>query len=136
MAYEFTEEGGLGFRPDTLTPLHWVGIGLATVTGLVHLYLFTTEDWLPFLLAGVGFLVAVALLLANVRRTYLYLLGIAFTVAQIVGYLLLPLGPLWIGVLDKLVQVALIGVLGYLYWREGTKEGERPVMGTPEAESG
>lgn len=131
----FTEDGGFGLALDTLGPLHWAGIVLATVTAVVHLYLFAIEDWLPFLLAGVGFLVAVGLLVFNVRRAYLYPAGIAYTVAQIVGYLLLPLGPLWLGVLDKAVQVALVAVLGYLYWAEVMDRGQRSVTGAPKARS-
>ena len=30
-------------------------------------------------------------------------------------YLALPLGPVWIGVVDKVVQVALIAVLAYRF---------------------
>lgn len=132
----FTEEGGLRLAIDTLDPLHWAGIGLAAITGALHLYLFAVEDWLPFLLAGLGFFAAIALLAVNVRRKYLYPVGVAYTVAQIAGYLVLPLGPLWLGVLDKAVQVALVGVLGYLYWTEVMDRGRRSVTGTAKARSG
>lgn len=103
-----------------LTPVHWTALGLAAVTGVIHLYLYATDDWLPFLLAGAGFLGAIGLFFALKRyRRPIYLAGIVFTAAQMVGYLLLPMGPLWLGVLDKAVQVALVVALGYLFVADG-----------------
>lgn len=133
MTYAIAEEGGIRPNLDRLGPLHWLGIVLAAITGANHLYLFTTEDWLPFVLAGVGFFVAIGLLLFNVNRLYLYPLGVIYTFAQIVGYLMMPLGPLWIVVLDKSVQVALIAVLGYLHYTEVMDRGERSVTGKAKA---
>ncbi|WP_416838900.1 hypothetical protein [Haloferax sp. DFSO52] len=99
-----------------LTPIHWTAIGLAAITGVIHLSLYVTDDWLPFLFAGVGFLGAIALFVVLPRhRRPLYVAGMLFTASQIVGYLLFPMGPLWLGVLDKAVQIALIVVLGYLF---------------------
>lgn len=104
---------------SSLTPVHWGTLGLAAVTGAIHLSLYVTDSWLPFLLAGAGFFGAIGLffLLEDYRR-YLYLAGIPFTLAQIGGYLLVPTGPLWLGVIDKLVQVAFIVGLVYLYRSE------------------
>ena len=108
----------IGVEIGSFTPAHWLAVVLAAITGAVHLYLYTAEGWIPFLLAGLGFYGAVALLIVLPGyRTYLYPLGALFTAAQIVGYVLLPLGPLWLGVGDKIVQVALIGVLAYLFVR-------------------
>lgn len=110
--------------PGSLAPVHWTALGLAAATGLVHVYLYTTEDWLPFLLAGAGFLGAIGLFFAMKRyRRLLYAGGIAFTAAQIAGYLLFPMGPVWLGVLDKAVQAALILSLGYLFVRDGRAAG-------------
>lgn len=107
---------GLSYGIGSLRTLDWVAILLALVTAAIHLYLFTTEDWLPFLLAGAGFLGAVVLLIALPKyRHWLYPVGGLFVASQIVGYLLLPLGPLWIGVLDKAIQVVLIIVLVQLF---------------------
>lgn len=119
MAQTETKRGFVRFEATTLSTLEWIGIALAAVTGAIHLYLFVTEDWIPLLLAGLGFFGAIVLLLILPDyRKYLYPVGILFTLAQIVGYLLLPLGPLWIGVLDKVVQVGFIVILGYLTYRE------------------
>jgi hypothetical protein len=112
--------------PDTaLSWVHWTALGLAAVTGAIHVYLYTTEDWLPFLYAGAGFLAAIGLffLLAGYRRP-IYAVGVPFTVAQIVGYAMFPLGPLWLGVLDKAVQVALVVALVALFVteRRGSQE--------------
>lgn len=103
-------------RTASLTPVHWTALGLAAITGVLHLYLYATEDWLPFLLAGAGFIGAIGLffLLRNYRRP-IYLAGVLFTAAQIVGYVLFPMGPLWLGLLDKGVQVTLVVTLGYLF---------------------
>jgi hypothetical protein len=121
-----TQEGrqqtGLSYGIESLRTLDWTAIALAIATPAIHLYLFTTEDWLPFLLAG-GFLGAVALLIALPKcRHWLYPVGALFVVSQIVGYLVLPLGPVWIGVLDKAIQVALIVVLVQLFRMSGKSE--------------
>ena len=112
-------EVGLTTPSSSLTVAHWSTMSLAAVTGVIHLYLYVTESWLPFLLAGAGFLGAIGLffLLKDYRR-YLYLVGVPYTLAQIGGYLMFPMGPLWLGVLDKAVQVAFIAGLVYLYLRE------------------
>lgn len=115
---ETSSRRSIGFDVGSLTTLDWVAIVLAAITGGVHLYLYTVEGWIPFLLAGLGFYGAIALLvILPGYRHYLYPLGALFTAAQIVGYVMLPLGPLWLGVGDKVVQVALIGVLAYLFVR-------------------
>lgn len=116
MSETATRHRRIGFETASLEPLHWLAIVLAAATGAIHLYLYTTEDWLPFLLAGVGFFGAIVLLivLPGYRR-WLYPLGILFVLVQIVGYVFLPLGPLWLGILDKVIQVALILVLVQLF---------------------
>jgi hypothetical protein len=108
----------------SLTTLHWVGIVLAVVTGVIHLVIglryFGTLQSYSFVLAGVAFLVAVGLLLIDFRRRLLYLVGIPFTAIQVVLYFYLNwpdvLSPVGLG--DKAVQVALIAVLIVLYRRE------------------
>ena len=105
-----------------LGPVHRLALGLAATTGVVHLYLFVTDSWLPFLLAGAGFLGAVGLFLAlpGYRRP-LYVAGVLFTLAQVAAYLLVPMGPVWLAVLDKTVQVALVLALGYLFVADGAR---------------
>ncbi|WP_411965577.1 hypothetical protein [Haloferax sp. YSMS24] len=99
-----------------LTPVHWTALGLTAITAVTHLYLFVTDDWLPFLFAGAGFLGLIGVLVAlpGYRRPS-YVVGILFTASQIIGYLLFPMGPLWLGVLDKAVQLALVVTFGYLF---------------------
>lgn len=110
---------GLTTPRTSLTMAHWGTLSLAAVTGVIHLYLYLTDSWLPFLLAGAGFLCAIGLffLLKDYRR-YLYLAGVPYTIVQIGGYLMVPMGPLWLGALDKAVQVAFIAGLVYLYFNE------------------
>lgn len=113
-----TETGSLAAttRRVRLTTAHRTAVGLTAVTGALHLYLYVTEDWLPFLLAGAGFLGALALFVVlQTHRRPLYAAGVLFTAAQVVGYLLFPMGPFWLGVADKAVQVALVATLGYLF---------------------
>jgi hypothetical protein len=116
--------GGLGLETDSLTPVHWLGVVLAAITGAIHLVLgagfLSSPLGISFLLAGLGFFGAVVLLLLGVRRRLLYAVGIPFTGLQIVlwyvirvqGSGLSSLGTL--DYVDKAVQVALIVVLGYL----------------------
>lgn len=112
-------------RIDTasVSTLHWVGIGLAAITGVIHLFLgvsFITSPlgW-SFLVAGVGFFAGVVAVLTDTRRRLVVLLGIPFTAGQIVIWYVMnapELSPLGIG--DKVVQILLIVVLAGLYQRE------------------
>lgn len=117
-------EASLATPTSSLTMVHWGTLSLAAITGVIHLYLYVTESWLPLLLAGAGFFGAIGLffLLKDYRR-YLYLVGIPFTMAQIGGYLMFPMGPIELAVIDKTVQVAFIVALGYLYVTERKQTG-------------
>ncbi|MFW5939668.1 MAG: hypothetical protein ACOCSD_03880 [Halolamina sp.] len=109
---------------DGLGSLHYLGIGLAVLSGVIHLFLgvsFAPEPLgLSFLFAGLVFLLAVAALLVNYRRRLLYGLGIPFTAGQILLWYYLnfaagdkafPADVGGVGAVDKLAQVALIVVL-------------------------
>lgn len=117
-----TADRGL-LRTESLTGIHWLGVVLALVTGVLHLLLASFDQpfglRVAFALAGLGFLGAVALFLIDYRRDLLYLVGIPFTAIQIVIYVVQwwpdLLDPL--GVVDKVVQIALIAVLVILYRR-------------------
>lgn len=124
MATSTATSGGL--RTESLTGLHWAGIGLAAITGVIHLVLgvgFLANSlgnpiaW-AFVLAGVGFLGGIAGVLSGYRRRLLYLLGIPFTAGQVVLWYVInapDLSPLGVG--DKIVQTLLIAVLIVLYRR-------------------
>jgi len=108
----------------SLTTLHWIGVFLALVTGVVHFVLgatfFPRPGGIMFLLAGGGFFGAIGLLLVDYRRRLLYLIGIPYTGIQIVAWYALnrPVGLSDIGPVvatDKLAQLALIVVLITLY---------------------
>lgn len=124
MATTTDERGLLGMQTATLTGLHWLGIGLAAVTGVIHLVLGT--NFLPsrlgisFLLAGGGFFGAIVLVLYGVRRRLLYVVGIPYTAVQLVAWYYLnfvaggkqfPADVGTLGAIDKLAQVAFMGVL-------------------------
>lgn len=125
MSQQTAQQRGFGVELDTLDGLHWTVIGLAAITGAVHLYLYVDQGFLPFLLAGLGFYGAIGLLLVT-RGSYrhlLYLAGIPYTFAQIVAYYVVEqpqsIGDLsMLAMVDKLVQVALIVLLAYLFYSE------------------
>jgi len=128
-------QSGLGLRTDSLGSLHWAGIALAVVSGVVHLFLGLVDPFsggliplgqqVSFVLAGLGFFGAVALVLADLYRRTVYAVGIPFTAIQIVlwyylNYVAGPkalsqIGP--IEIVDKVAQVALVGVLVVLLRR-------------------
>ena len=116
------------FDLGTLTPLHYLGVLAAVVTGVIHLRLgvgFAPSPLgISFLFAGVVFLAASAAILANYRRRLLYGLGIPFTAGQVVLWYVfnfpvgsVPAGVGTIAVVDKVAQVALIVVLAVLLQR-------------------
>lgn len=107
----------------SLRPIQWVAVALAAITGTVHLglgLLFITDPLgASFVLAGAGFFGAIGLFLVGYRRRLLYLVGVPYTATQIVLWYLLnrptPGAVTPVEAVDKLAQVALIGVLAYLY---------------------
>jgi hypothetical protein len=115
-----TAAEGSRLATDSMTTLHWAGVVLSLVTGGVHFYLaalFVPEGLgIAFLVAGVGYLVGVGAILVDFRRRLFYLLGIPFTLGQIVAWYAangLDLSPT--SVIDKVAQVLLIVVLVQLY---------------------
>lgn len=110
----------------SLTPLHWLAVALAIVTGVIHLALgvlfFPGAQPIAFLLAGLGFFGWVGLFLLDYRRRLLYLGGIPFVALQIVLWLLINQRPepaiSPVEAIDKAAQVILIVVLIVLYRRE------------------
>lgn len=115
-------ESELTVSTDELTQLHWAGIALSALTGVIHLVLaalFIPEGpGIAFLVAGLGYLGGIAAILVAYRRRLFVLLGIPFTLGQIVAWYVLNAPDFSaLGYTDKLVQVALIVVLVVLYRR-------------------
>ncbi|WP_231184269.1 hypothetical protein [Haladaptatus sp. DYF46] len=108
---------------DGLTSLDYVGILLAAITGLIHLY-EGVEDLgegifgILFILAGLGFFGAIVLLWMGFNRRVLYPVGIAYTGIQFAAYFGLRWPNVYepLGLVDKLVQLLLIVVL-FLLWQ-------------------
>lgn len=98
-----------------MTSAHWVGALLATVTGVIHLYLFWEQGFPGFLFAGVVYLAAVVAVLLNLYRRVLYVLGVPFTAGQIALWFVQGMPDMSIAIVDKPVQVLLILVLVYLF---------------------
>lgn len=115
---------GADAATGSLESIHWAAVALAAFSGLVHLALgvMSLGDRLgvPFIIAGVGFGLGIALFLRGYRRRLLYLIGILFVAGQIVLYFALNwpnvVSPL--GLADKVAQAALVIVLVLLYQRE------------------
>ena len=118
------ESQGLSLDVSSLSGLHWVGIVAALVTAAVHLLLGVrlapSGLGISFILAGLGFLGAIALVLLDYRRRAVYAVGIPFTLVQIVlwyvfnfagGGKSFPADVGTLGAVDKVAQVVLIAVL-------------------------
>ncbi|WP_367996841.1 hypothetical protein [Haloferax volcanii] len=113
-----------------LTRLHYVGVALAAATGAIHLVLgagaLAANPADPLGIAFVGAAAGFAAGIVGVlrgderRRSRVVLLGIPFTAGQVVLYVALNWPNIFGigGVADKLVQLALLGVLFALYRRD------------------
>ena len=119
-----TDTGGLSVDTESLGGLAYVGIVAAIISGLIHLRLgvgfIDSPLGISFILAGLGFLGAVALVVLNYRRRLVYAVGIPFTAIQIVlwyvfnfvaGDKAFPAEVGTLGAIDKIAQVVLIAVL-------------------------
>lgn len=119
-----TESGWTELHTESLTSVVWVGIAAAAVTALVHLFLgvrmVPSGLGISFILAGLGFLGAIALVLVGYRRSTVYLVGIPYTLLQIVlwysinfagGSKSFPGDVGTLGTVDKIAQVVLLVVL-------------------------
>jgi hypothetical protein len=114
-----TASPGFSLATDSLTGLHYLGIVLAAVTGAIHLWLgvqfISSPLGISFLAAGIGFLAGIAAVVADVRRRLFYVLGIPFTLAQVVAWYvfnqptLSSIGP--VDGIDKIAQVGFVVVL-------------------------
>lgn len=119
--------GRVGLDTASLTRLHYLALALAATTGVVHLVLGV--GFLPdplavsFVLAGLGFFGGIVLFLLDVRRRLLAAVGVPFTLTQFVAYFALNwpdvVSP--VGLFDKVVQLALVGVLVMVYRAESAE---------------
>jgi len=111
------------FETESISGLGWLAVALVIVTGVLHIYSGVVEGRTPVLLAGVGFLGAILLYLADYRRHLLYLVGIVYTAVQIPIWYVVKAGEYTlVGYVDKAVQVVLIALLAYLWWSTRTTD--------------
>lgn len=114
----------MALRTETLTGIHWIGILASLVSGAIHLLLgirfFPSGLGISFLLAGLGFIGAIALVLIGYRRRLVYGVGIPFVLMQLVLWYVVNFAngpksfPADIGTLggiDKIAQLVLIVIL-------------------------
>lgn len=119
-----TQSSGGTFETASLTGVHWLAVVLVVITGVLHVYAGVVDGRAPLVLAGVGFLVATVLFLADYRRRLLYLVGIVYTFVQIPIWYVVKAGEYTtIGYVDKVAQVILVVVLVYLYWQTRSATG-------------
>jgi hypothetical protein len=121
MSTDTVSQSGTG--TDSLSGLHLAGIVLAAVSGLLHLYLgalfVPSPLGVSFLLAGVGFLAGCVAVVVNYRRPLVYLLGIPFTLGQVVAWYVVNAPDFSVtGFVDKTAQIGLVALLVILYRRE------------------
>lgn len=95
--------------------VQWFALILAAITGAIHVYKGLGYGGVPLILAGAGFFGGIALFVFGVKRHWLYVLGIPYTLAQMILWVEMGLPYLRLGLIDKSVQLVLIIVLGYLY---------------------
>jgi len=112
---------------ESLTPLSWVGIVLAAVTGVVHLGLGLAAVpgllGIAAVLAAIAYAIAIGLILVDYRRKLIMALGIPFVGSQILLWYVLnspsSLAEISLAaMIDKTVQILLLGVLFTLLYRE------------------
>lgn len=114
----------VSLQTESLTTIHWVGILFAAVSGVIHLTVgvpgLPSGLAVSFVLAGLGFFSAIALLLVGYRRRLVYAVGIPFVAAQIVLWFVLNGFPIdAIEAVDKVAQVGLIAILVVLLRQSG-----------------
>lgn len=112
------ERGEVGFSSEKMSWAHWVGVVLAAVTGGIHVFLYFEQGFVPFLFAGVVFLVAAIAVLFDVYRRLLYVVGIPFVAGQIATWYMQGMPDMAIAAIDKPIQVLLVLLLGYLFLNE------------------
>ncbi|UHQ99258.1 hypothetical protein HYG81_25825 (plasmid) [Natrinema zhouii] len=96
----------------SLTPLYLIGLLLAAITGVVHLWLGIEKGSPALFIAGIGFAIGIIAVVVDIRRQTIVRLGIPFTAVQAVYYLATHFDQItWVSATDKLVQVGLIAVL-------------------------
>lgn len=114
-------------EPTSLGGLYWLGIGLAVVTGAIHLVLGlgapTTAVGAASIFAGLGYAGAVVLILVGYRRRLVVAIGVPFVASQIVLWYVVnqpaSLDDVSLAAMvDKPVQVLLIAVCLLVLARE------------------
>ena len=114
-------------KPETVSALGWVVVGLIVLTGIFHVYAGLVEGRVPVTIAGVGFLGAIVLYLMDYRRRLLYAVGILYTAVQFPLWYVANVGEFTtLGFVDKAVQIVIITLLAYLLWRSRPASSDQP----------
>lgn len=101
-------------RGNGIGTVQGIALVLAVITGSIHIYKGLGYGGIPLLLAGAGFFGGVALFALDVRRRWLYALGVPYTIAQIILWFEMGLPYLRLGLFDKAVQTLLVVILTFL----------------------
>lgn len=122
-----SERSTWALKPETVSDLGWVVVGLVFLTGVFHVYAGLVEGRIPVTLAGVGFLGAIVLYLMDYRRRLLYAVGILYTAVQFPLWYVAKVGEFTtLGLVDKTVQIVIIALLAYLLWRSRLPSSDQP----------
>lgn len=122
-----SERSTWSLKPETVSDLGWVVVGLVFLTGAFHIYAGLVEGQIPVALAGIGFLGAIVLYLMDYRRRLLYAVGILYTAVQFPLWYVAKVGAFTtVGYVDKAVQIAIITLLAYLLWRSRPASSDQP----------
>lgn len=122
-----SERSTWALKPETVSDLGWVVVGLVFLTGVFHVYAGLVEGRIPVTLAGVGFLGAIVLYLMDYRRRLLYAVGILYTAVQFPLWYVAKVGEFTtLGLVDKTVQLVIIALLAYLLWRSRLPSSDQP----------
>lgn len=94
---------------NDLEGIEYALLGLVLVTGLIHLYVGATSDFMLLTLAGLGFFGGAVLFLLECRRDFLAAAVIPYTLLQFWEYYqFYGFTGGTLAVLDKAVQTALV----------------------------
>ncbi|WP_115862890.1 hypothetical protein [Halorussus litoreus] len=105
-------------RPEFGCRLDLLVVALAVSLAGIHLYLGVTEARPPFVVAGIGFLVGVAVFPTRLFRPVLYLVGVAYAFVLGVVWALDGMTYPTFGVATGAISVAFVAVVVYRFLDE------------------
>ncbi|MFP9193102.1 hypothetical protein [Natronosalvus vescus] len=97
------------------TPGHLLVIVLATLTAAIHGYIGLTTGETQFVLLGLALFAGVVVFFTVFWQPILYLVGAVYVTTLLVVWVLSGMQFFALGVVDAVVQLALVGTFLYLF---------------------